>query len=451
MLQTLFHIPREVAGLPMFGLGWLLSFWAIGSAVWLAWLVRREGLRSAMQNYLPMLITIGALIAFVMPALGDREGLPIRGYGVMLLLGMASGVGLAMRRAQRMGLNPEMIQALAFWVLVAGILGARAFYVIEYWHEYQRPSMLETVKAIADFTKGGLVVFGSALGAGLSLLLFVRKHGLPGLALADLIAPSVMLGLAFGRVGCFLNGCCFGGVCDEPWAVRFPPGSPPHMEEVRKGQLTLFGLKIFNDDPRAPAVINAVEPGSLAAEAGLRPGQRITHLVVNDYEFPGTPTSSGVSCGRQPSRAKRPLATLEDAQFALENAHHSGDQIAVYTTDNTVPATWTVKAPPRKTLPIHPAQLYAALDALILCLLLLAYYPYRRRDGEVFALMITIHPVSRFLQEIIRIDEASVFGTGMSISQNVSILMLIGAIGLWGYLWQRPKGSVWPTPLAASP
>ena len=96
------------------------------------------------------------------------------------------------------------------------------------------------------------------------------------------------------------------------------------------------------------------------------------------------------------------------------------------------------------SLPIHPAQIYSAVDALLLCLFLLAYYPYRRRDGEVFALMVTIHPIARFLQEIIRIDEKAVFNTGLSISQNISLLMLAGAIGLWIYLLQRPRVVVWP-------
>lgn len=224
------------------------------------------------------------------------------------------------------------------------------------------------------------------------------------------------------------------------------------MEDVRTGRLTPFGLKIVNPDAHAPAVIDAVEPGSVAAAAGLEPGQRVTSVLVKlhsdkDYlQFPGVAPQGGAWCkpqGPLPIKPKEP-ATVEDVQFALETAQHLGDEIAVYTSDSTVPKTWTVTEPLSKTRPIHPAQLYAALDALLLCLLLLAFYPYRRRDGEVFALMLTIHPLSRFLQEIIRVDEASVFGTGLSISQNLSILMLVGAIGLWCYLWRQPTGSAWP-------
>jgi phosphatidylglycerol:prolipoprotein diacylglycerol transferase len=93
-------------------------------------------------------------------------------------------------------------------------------------------------------------------------------------------------------------------------------------------------------------------------------------------------------------------------------------------------------APERTThsLAVHPAQLYSALDGLLLTLLLLAFDPLKRRDGETFALLLSVHAVSRFLLEIVRIDEPSVFGTGLSISQNISIGMLAAGIGLFVYL-----------------
>lgn len=413
MLQTLFHIPLTL----------LWTFWAVVSCVWLGWLARQEGLKAAVRAGLPSIVLFGLLLGFIVPALGDRDGLPVRGYGVMMLCGLVSGVGLAMHRAQRMGQSPEMIQALAFWLVLGGIVGARAFYVIQNWHEYQRPNVRETVLAIVDFTKGGLVVFGSAFGAGLALMVFVRKYRLPGLALADLIAPSLMLGLAFGRVGCFLNGCCFGGQCDEAWAVRFPPGSAPHIAQATEGKIALFGL-ILQADPKGRPEIKSVEPGSPAAKAGLVAGKRITKVVVNDQ--------------------KHETVTIDEALAALESAHRSGDEIALQTSDDPVAFAWTVTAVPSRTSPLHPVQLYAAVDALLLCLLLLAFYPYRRRDGEVFALMVTIHPISRFLQEVIRTDEKAILGTGLHISQNISILMLFGAICLWIYLRGQPRGSLWP-------
>ena len=81
--------------------------------------------------------------------------------------------------------------------------------------------------------------------------------------------------------------------------------------------------------------------------------------------------------------------------------------------------------PPAKSLPVQPSQPLSTIDALLLCLLLLAYDPFRRRDGELFAIMLTIYPITRFLIEGLRSDEAAVFGTGLSIAQCVSLLLLL--------------------------
>ncbi|HEV7226798.1 MAG TPA: prolipoprotein diacylglyceryl transferase family protein, partial [Pirellulales bacterium] len=144
MLQTLFHIPLRLAGLPVFGFGWLLILWAIASLALVGWLVRRQRWGADVKSQLPLLGTIGLVIAFVLPQLCDEYGLPIRGYGMMLLLGVSSGVALAAYRARRLGLDPEMIFSLAFWLFLAGIVGARLFYIVEYWPQFQRSSWLET-------------------------------------------------------------------------------------------------------------------------------------------------------------------------------------------------------------------------------------------------------------------------------------------------------------------
>jgi prolipoprotein diacylglyceryltransferase len=99
---------------------------------------------------------------------------------------------------------------------------------------------------------------------------------------------------------------------------------------------------------------------------------------------------------------------------------------------------------PVRSKPVHPTQIYSAIDAGLLGWLLWAWYPFRRRDGELIALLLSIHPVTRFLLEIIRTDEPSVFGTGLSISQNISVLLLAVGVGIWWYLSHRAAGVVWP-------
>ena len=88
----------------------------------------------------------------------------------------------------------------------------------------------------------------------------------------------------------------------------------------------------------------------------------------------------------------------------------------------TVPA---IDPPPRHSLPVQPSQPLSTVDALLLCLLLLAYDPFHRRDGELFALVLSIYPITRFLIEGLRSDEAGRFGTEMSIGQCVSLLALV--------------------------
>jgi phosphatidylglycerol:prolipoprotein diacylglycerol transferase len=269
---------------------------------------------------------------------------------------------------------------------------------------------------IVSLNTGGLVVYGALLLGGIALLTFIYKHHVPGLALADLIAPSVVIGLGIGRLGCFLNGCCFGGLCDLPWAVTFPKDSPPYQHQVVTGQM--HGLVIAAGAEHMP-VIADVQPNTPAAGAGLHAGETIKSI-------------NGQT-----------VATLDEAQRALARTFDDGKNLELGTADGVYrlrPLVGTAE----RSRPVHPAQLYSAIDALLLCLFLIAYYPFRRRDGEVAALTLTLHPLSRFLLEIIRTDEAPVFGTGLSISQNISVAIFAGAIVLWIYLARQPRGTAWP-------
>jgi phosphatidylglycerol---prolipoprotein diacylglyceryl transferase len=418
MLRTLFFIPLEIAGVPVFGIGWLLAVWVIVSLVLLGWIARKHGVGGEFWSYVPLLAVVAAAIVWLLPAVCEPRGLPIRGYGAMLLVAVVSATSLLAWRAKRVGVEPDLMISLVFWMFVPGILGARLFYIIEYWPEYQRESFGATLVALVNITQGGLVVFGSLIGGLLGMVLFVRKHRLPLLATADLLAPSLMLGLALGRVGCLLNGCCFGGPCDLPWAVTFPLGSPPYERQVFEkktpGLGQLLGMTLA-ERPASPSTVDWVEADSPADKAGLRSGdriQRIAGFAVRD--------------------------SAEAYPLLLDVLRHQ-DAFVIETVDGRRLELTHLPTAPR-SLPIHPAQGYSAINALLICLFLLAYDPFRRRDGELFALMLTIYPITRFLLEIIRTDESAVFGTGMSISQNVSLLILLAMLGLWAYVLRQPRG-----------
>jgi phosphatidylglycerol:prolipoprotein diacylglycerol transferase len=239
--------------------------------------------------------------------------------------------------------------------------------------------------------------------------------------------------MAVGRIGCFFNGCCFGSACELPWAVQFPFGSPPHIQQVEQGKLTLHGLR-FKGANEDPAVIASVEPGSLADRAGLVPGQQVARVLAQ------TPESERLREWK--------IDNVSDAMAALFHLRDTGTRVHLRVkSDNDSPlqtVVWTLPADLPRSIPIHPTQIYSAIDGFLLLFLLLAYEPFQRRSGELLALLLTLHPISRFLLEVIRIDEASMFGTGLSISQLISVVALAGAVALWVYILRQPRGQIRP-------
>lgn len=429
MLQTIFNIPDRLFGIPMFGFGLLLAVWAVSSAAFLGWTAWRRGLaHPETRSYLPLLLLLGGIIWLVLPKIAEPGvGLPIRGYGVMLLLGVLAGTALSVWRGYRRGLDPDKVLTLVFWVFVPGILGARAFYVIQYWQqEFHRETLRETLGTVLNITQGGVVVYGALIGAAVGAAAFAIKEKWPLLATLDLLAPGMLLGASLGRVGCFLNGCCYGGVCELPWAVEFPAGSPPYMRQVETGEVTLptpeqvargelfvNGLKVLGP-AGDPAVVTEVEPDSPAARRGVTSGQEITSI-------------NGVR-----------VATVEQAQHALVHAYRFGPWMTMTTAEHPEIFRWPLTGPPAHTAHVHPTQLYSAIDALVLCLFLLAYDPFRRRNGELVALLLTLYPINRILMEIIRTDEPKVWITDLTIGQVVSVLLLVLATGLWIFILRKP-------------
>lgn len=411
MRSELFRIPIEVAGVPLLGLGVLLLLWLVGSAGYVAWLVRR-GETSQAWAQLPVIGVMAAVLLFV-PKLFP-EGLPVRGYGVMLVVASLTGLAMSVHRARQRGLDPDVIFSLAFGMFICGILGARLFYVIEYWNDFVAAGGVSgALRKALQFTEGGLVVYGSLIGASAAFVLFVLRRKLPLLAMADLIAPSLVAGLALGRIGCLLNGCCYGGVCELPWAVTFPQESPAYSDQAAGGEMHGFRWEV--NPATGAATVTRVD--AQPAEGKLQVGDVI--LSVD---------------GERVERAEQLPGLLFDRYFARRGVH-----LGVGTTSGERrQIRYTAAEVRERSLPVHPTQVYSTVNAALLACVLWLFYPLRRRDGEVTALMLTLYPIARFLLEIIRTDESPIFGTGLSISQNVSLLILVAVAGLWIYVWQQP-------------
>ena len=265
MCSELFRIPMQLGGVNLFGFGVLLVLWLGGAGVWLYY-QRRAGMPAAdAWGFAPAVGVVAVLIA-VLPSMFPL-GVPIRGYGVMLLLASVSGIALAVHRAQQNRLHPDVIFSLAIWLFVSGILGARVFFIVEYWETRFAPLPLnQALLEMLMFTEGGLVVYGSLIGASIAFVAYCRRHRLPVLAMADILAPSLVIGLALGRVGCLLNGCCYGGPCDKPWAVSFPIGSPAYQEQLISGDVQGVLLLEDNAEGRSRVVLEGAgvpgKPGS---------------------------------------------------------------------------------------------------------------------------------------------------------------------------------------------
>lgn len=146
--------------------------------------------------------------------------LTVYSYGLLMVLGILAGTALAYWRARRRNYHAEAIWDLVLYVTVAGLLGARLWEVVFSWSYYgQHPG------EILAIWRGGLSVQGSILGAAPVVYWYTRKHGIDFWRLADIMVPGVLLGQAIGRLGCFLNGCCFGVPTGGPLGVVFPPGT----------------------------------------------------------------------------------------------------------------------------------------------------------------------------------------------------------------------------------
>jgi phosphatidylglycerol:prolipoprotein diacylglycerol transferase len=143
--------------------------------------------------------------------------LTIHTYGVLVASGFLLGLGLAVRQARKEGVPSDKIIDLGFYILLAAIVGSRLFFIFLNLSYYVK-NPLDIVK----IWEGGLVFYGGVLLAVPTAIWYVKKNGLGIWRTADLFAPSIAIGHALGRLGCFSAGCCYGKTAESiPWAVTF--------------------------------------------------------------------------------------------------------------------------------------------------------------------------------------------------------------------------------------
>jgi phosphatidylglycerol:prolipoprotein diacylglycerol transferase len=162
------------------------------------------------------------------PVLIKIGPLAIRTYGFLLALAFVSGIWFSARRAKKSGLGIDWIPDLSLIILISAIVGSRFFYVIYHLEEFQGRilDMINPIQSTGEIGIGGLSMFGGLVLAIICGIVYVHIKKLNVWRIADMVAPSIMLGLGIARIGCFLNGCCFGLPSESCLAVVFPYNSP---------------------------------------------------------------------------------------------------------------------------------------------------------------------------------------------------------------------------------
>lgn len=203
----------------------------------------------------------------------------------MILVAFFAGLWLARKRAPQFGIDAQQITDMSFSLLIFGILGARVLFILQ-----ELPHYSKHLNEVFSLRFEGLTSFGGLIGGALYALWWGKKHGVKLGQLTDLLAPGFMLGHVFGRVGCYLNGCCYGGVCDAslPWATRFPEAQGlHHPAQIYDSLMNLVGVGLI----------------LLYEKRGFKPGQGVGLFFILHgltrfiYEFWRAGTDEQVNTG----------------------------------------------------------------------------------------------------------------------------------------------------------
>jgi phosphatidylglycerol:prolipoprotein diacylglycerol transferase len=310
----------------------------------------------------------------------------IKSFGFMIVIGFLAGGWLVGRLSRSITSESQHTTNVALYALMAGVIGARLFFVIHYFESF-RAHPLE----ILYIWRGGLEFYGGVVFAIPVIIFYLRRHKLPIRRSFDILAIGLMLGVGFGRLGCFMNSCCYGKPTELPWAIRFPYNSYPYVSQI-------------NPDP---------DRNRPNAQLDLPPEQYLDFTGQDGKWYP------------------KPYEDLTEEQ---KNAVSHGEF---------------------RCLTIHPTQLYSSANGFLLCLILYFFWRRSQKaaannivkplaqPGQTFALAFMLYGVSRFLIEFIRDDNPFEYAwwaiyKGGTVSQNVSIYLIILGVVLM-VLFQRLK------------
>jgi phosphatidylglycerol:prolipoprotein diacylglycerol transferase len=307
--------------------------------------------------------------------------LTVKSYGLMLVIGFLAAVWVIKRLTRDFTPRSDLVLNAGLYALLAGLVGSRIFYVLHHFSEF-RGNWLSVIAV----WKGGLELLGGGLPAMLVILLYLRFYKLPARKYMDAVAIGLLVALSFGRIGCFLNGCCYGKPTDLPWGVRFPYGSPAYYSQI------------MSDEGR-----NRTEP----------------YVKLPDeywYEAGGQKYLKGLA---ELSPLQRQAATTGPYRCLAVHPTELYESVGAAILAFLLYLCWrweelVARSKDRKWY--HPKQ------------------------GYVFAFMFILYGAMRFINEMLRDDNPFEFG-GLTISQSLAIFMAIfGAIVLVICWRMKPVG-----------
>ena len=450
--------------------------------------------------------------------------IPVMGYGLMIVLGFISGISLAHWRARRCGEDPEHVMNLGLLALIGGVVGARLLYVFEHSGEFgplfAGQGLFGGLFAIINVRAGGLDFYGGVLLAVALAVWYIVRKKLSTRRMLDIVAPSLMLGLAFGRAGCFLNGCCWGGRCmfgtdqapiaageilskeevarrqagltaEKFLTVKFPFASPAYDQQAgelpwevvnRDGQTVgwierhefedgqVLHVARENTAPQKPnepekperpwpavrVPVELLRPVALSPLEVARQSWKVVDSATEQvhYYLAVESSASPPRYGHEPVdyRPLDPVLELPPGSVVFDPSERPAGRWTVnfsYLTRDDVRSSATTDAQRHaagrvQSLPIYPAQLYGIVNALLLCLVLTVFFRRRRREGQVFTLMLILYPISRFLLEGVRRDTPPKW-FDMTFSQALSLPCFAAAVLLWLWISSLPPVAAVPS------
>ena len=257
-------------------------------------------------------------------------GFSIAYYGIIIGIGMLTGIWVAQNDAKRRGQDPDIYLDFALYGIIFAIIGARLYYVIFEWDMYK-----DNLLQIFNLRAGGLAIYGGVIGAVLTLIVFTRKRMVSFFSMADSGVLGLITGQIIGRWGNFFNCEAFGGYTDSLLAMRI--------------KRSLVNENMLNGD-----VLN--------------------HLIVeNGMEY----------------------------------------------------------------IQVRPTFLYESLWNLGLLMFMLWYRKRKKFDGEMLWIYLVGYGLGRFWIEGLRTDQLILFGTGIAVSQGLSLILVLASVGVLIYHYCR--------------